>query len=83
MPIISYSCNCGKVFNKYFKKVDEILPQIICTFCGKEAKKVFGKTSTSHKITIDNGLMARSIDVDPNIMDINEERSSRDYSEED
>jgi hypothetical protein len=51
--------------------------------CGLEAKKIFGTTSNSYKITIDNGNMARSIEILPDIMSINDERSARDYSEED
>lgn len=81
MPLINYLCGCGETVKKYFKSAKDALPAVVCK-CGSEARKGFGATSSSHKITIDNGLMAKSITVDPNIMEINDERSSRDYSEE-
>ena len=82
MPLINYECSCGVVQKKYYKSAKEALSLVACK-CGLEAKKAFGSTSSSHKIVIDNGLMAKSVEVDPNIIEINDERSSRDYSEED
>lgn len=82
MPLISYECGCGDLCNRYFKSAKDSPATIICV-CGLEAKKAFGKTSSSHKITIDNGLMAKRVEVDPNIMQINDERASKDYTEED
>lgn len=82
MPLINYACSCGEVFKKYFKIAKDASPTSPCK-CGSDAKKAFGATSSSHKITIDNGLMAKKIEVDPNIMEINDERSAKDYTEED
>ena len=82
MPLINYLCDCGEVQKKYFKSAKDALSNVKCK-CGLEARKSFGATSSSHKITIDNGLMARSIEVDPDIMQINDERSAKDYTEED
>lgn len=83
MPLINYSCSCGDISKKYFKSAKEATSTVKCSKCGLEAKKSFGATSSSHKITIDNLGMARSLEVNPDIMDINDERSARDYSEED
>lgn len=82
MPLISYLCSCGDLSKKYLKSAKEALPTIRCG-CGLDAKKVFGTTSSSHKIVIDNGLMSRRVEVDPDIMVINDERSARDYTEGD
>jgi hypothetical protein len=82
MPLINYACSCGKTLKKYFKSAKESLSVVKCT-CGLEAKKSFGTTSSSHKIVIDNGLMARRLEVDPDIQEINDERSAKDYSEDD
>lgn len=81
MPLINYVCSCEKSFRKYFKSAKDATSTVKCE-CGLEAKKSFGATSSSHKVTIDNGIMARRIEVDPNIMEINDERSAKDYSEE-
>ena len=81
MPLINYLCGCGETLKKYLKTAKEALPTVKCK-CGLDAKKVFGATSSSHKIVIDNGLMARRIEVDPNITEINDERSAKDYTED-
>ncbi len=82
MPLINYACSCGKVLKKYFKSAKEAPSVYVCE-CGAEAKKAFGATSSSHKTVIDNGLMGRRLEIDPDIMEVNDERASRDYSEED
>lgn len=81
MPLINYLCGCGKVYKKYFKSAKEALLEVRCD-CGSEAKKVFGTTSSSHKTIIDNGLMSRRLEIDPNIMGVNDERSQKDYTED-
>lgn len=82
MPLINYLCACGEATKKYLRSAKDALPTVKCK-CGAEAKKVFGTTSSSHKITIDNGLMARRIEVDPDITEINDARSAKDYTEDD
>ncbi len=81
-PLINYLCDCGEVQKKYFKTAKEASPVSKCK-CGLEATKAFGTTSNSHKVTIDNGLMARRLEIDPSIQEINDERSARDYTEDD
>lgn len=81
MPLLNYLCTCGEIQKKYFKAVKDAPPSIECK-CGTKAVKVFGATSSSHLVTIDNGLMARKIEINPDIMEINDERSSRDYTDE-
>jgi hypothetical protein len=82
MPLINYVCSCGEVSKKYYKTAKDALPTVKCK-CGAEARKSFGATSSSHLITIDNGLMSKAVHVDPNIQEINDERSTKDYSEDD
>jgi len=82
MPLLNYVCSCGEVLKKYFKSAKDALSTVQCK-CGLEAKKSFGSVSSSHKIIIDNGLMARRLEVDPDITQINDERSSKDYTEDD
>jgi predicted nucleic acid-binding Zn-ribbon protein len=81
MPLINYACECGINLRKYVKSAKDAAASTVCT-CGKEAKKSLGATSSSYKVTIDNGVMARRVEVDPDIMRINDERSAKDYSEE-
>lgn len=81
MPLINYTCSCGEVYKKYIKSIKESTPTMPCK-CGSQAKKSLGAVSSSYKITIDDGRMARKIEVDPQIQEINDERSSKDYSED-
>jgi hypothetical protein len=81
MPLINYLCSCGEIQKKYFKSAKDSPSTLVCK-CGLEAKKAFGTTSSSHKTVIDNGLTARRLEIDPEIMEINDERSSKDYSDE-
>jgi uncharacterized Zn finger protein len=83
MPLISYSCSCGEVVKKYLKSAKDAAPTIECAKCGLDAKKSFGTTSSSYKVTIDLPGMARAIHVDPEIMSHNDQRNNTDYSEED
>lgn len=82
MPLLNYLCTCGEITKKYIKSMKDALPVVQCNKCSLDAKKVFGSTSSSHKTIIDNGLMARRLEIDPNIQEINDERSSRDYANE-
>lgn len=82
MPLINYCCECGNIVKKIFRKAKDIPKTIICEKCKKEMKKLLSSPSASSKITIDNGVQARSVEVLPNIIEINDERSSKDYREE-
>jgi hypothetical protein len=82
MPLINYECSCGEIQKKYFKSAKDALPIVKCK-CGLEAKKVFGNTSSSHKIVIDNGLMSRRLEISEDIQEVNDQRSVCDYTEED
>jgi hypothetical protein len=82
MPLINYLCECGKTTKKYVKLVADVLKTVDCAKCEHQASRVFGNTSSSTKVVIDNGLMARKLELDPAIMEINDERSAKDYSED-
>lgn len=82
MPLINYACICGVVTKKYLRSAKEASKLIVCPKCGLEAKRVFGNVSAEHLITIDNGIMQKSITVRPDISEINDERSARDYANE-
>ncbi len=82
MPLINYICSCGEISKKYFKTAKDVPSTVRCK-CESEARRAFGSTSSSHKIIVDNGLMARRLEIDPDIMEINDDRSKKDYSQED
>jgi hypothetical protein len=82
MPLIAYQCECKNSKKKYYRQVKDVPAFIICDKCGKESKKVLSSPTNSSKITVDNGLQARAVEIIPDIIEINKARSEKDYREE-
>lgn len=45
-------------------------------------KKQLSAPSSSSKVTVDNGVQARAVEVNPDIVEINEQRANKNYSED-
>jgi len=82
MPLIAYSCPCNHTVKKFVREARKALPFLVCDKCGLEMKKVLSSPTTSSKITIDNGVQARAVEILPNIVELNKERSNKDYRED-
>lgn len=82
MPLIAYSCDCGHILKKYFRQVIDAPAVFACNKCEKEMKKTLSSPSNSSKITVDNGIQARAVEITPDIVEINQERSNKNYREE-
>jgi len=82
MPLIYYACNCGKSVSKFFRTAKES-PSAIACMCGLEYKKQLSVPSSASKIVIDNGFMAKSVEVDLSIIDSNEKNSTKDFTKKD
>ncbi len=81
MPLFYYLCSCSAGSTKFYRKASEAPKIVSCVACGKEQRKQLSAPNSLSTILIDNGVQARSVEVNPNIIEINEERSSRDFSE--
>lgn len=79
MPLISYSCKCGETIKKFFREAAKAPPVFTCKKCSKEAKKCLSSPTIASKITVDNGVQPRAVEILPNITELMEERSSKDY----
>lgn len=80
MPLIKYACTndqCGKVNSKLYRTGFEVEKEIFCKECKSKSKRILSSPGSSSKITIDNGLQARAVEIDPNIMEINFERAKK------
>lgn len=78
MPLIKYLCtneSCKKAFSVFKKRAEDALSKISCKFCGTESKRVLSAPNSSSKISIDNGIQPRALEVDPNIMELREDWS--------
>jgi hypothetical protein len=82
MPLIAYLCECKNSKSKLFRRVADAPATIICDKCNKEMKKTLSMPSQSSKITVDNGFQARAVEIMPDIIQVNEERSKKNYRED-
>jgi hypothetical protein len=83
MPLIAYGCENSHVSKKFVRQAKDAPAFLICATCKSNMKKLLSSPSSISKITIDNGVQARSVEIIPNIVELNEERSSRTYRTED
>jgi len=82
MPLIAYQCECKNSKTKYYRQVKDVPAFIICDKCEKQMKKLLSSPTNSSKITVDNGLQARAVEIIPDIVEINQKRSDKNYREE-
>ena len=85
MPQIIYSrtCECKpKILKKIYRNGKDAPKTIACELCGVEAKRLLSAPSSEAKVFIDNGSMARRVEVNPEIVQINKERSEKNFSED-
>lgn len=82
MPLITYKCECGNTENKFIRKPKEAPITLSCNKCGKESKKMLSAPSSGSKIVIDTPGMARRIEVVPDIIELNKQRTDKDYSKD-
>lgn len=81
MPLIRYKCECTNSKGKMFRQASDAPASLPCAKCGKEMKRALSAPSSESKIVIDNGVQARSVEVNPDIVEINKERSEKNYRE--
>jgi tetraacyldisaccharide-1-P 4'-kinase len=81
MPLIYYLCSKGHGVSKFFRQAKDA-PAVLACECQEEAKKQLKPPSSVSKIIVDNGFQARAVEVNPDIVEINKERSQKDYREE-
>lgn len=79
MPLIAYKCDCGHAANKFFRRPKEAPPTSKCEKCSGDLKKQLSAPSSTSKIVVDNGVQARAVEVDLDIVKDIEERSTKDF----
>lgn len=82
MPIINYKCSCGNNCSK-FVRVTNNMPDIICNKCNEKMKRILSSPFTASKMVIDNGSQARSVEINQNTIELNEEKANIDYTKKD
>lgn len=82
MPMIRYACTdnkCGHTFTKLFRKGLDALPEFKCEKCEGKAKRTLSSPASASKITVDNGIQARAVEIYPDIDQINRDRARKPY----
>lgn len=83
MPIIAYSCTaCTNTVKKFHRQVPKGPADFSCEKCGADMKKLLSAPSSVSKISVDNGVQARAVEIIPDIVELNQERSDKNYRED-
>jgi hypothetical protein len=83
MPLIAYACSCGNNEKKFVRQAKDAPVSFLCAKCNSsEMKKQLSSPSSSSKITVDNGVQAKAVEINPDIVEINKARSEKDYRED-
>ena len=78
MPRILYLCSkCKQEFKKFFRSSNNISNKIECQ-CGGELLRQLSSPNQRSKIIIDNGVQAKAVEIDREIVEIIEDREKAD-----
>ena len=80
MPLLHYVCDCGNQTSKFYRQVKMAPVEFACS-CGKEYKKQLSAPSSKSVIQIDNGIQAKSVEVNLETIESNIQNSTKDFRE--
>lgn len=80
MPLISYLCSCSKSVTKFYRMVRDVPSGFTC-LCGLEMKRQLSTPSNASKIIVDNGIQAKAVEVDLQVIESNLINSTKDFTE--
>jgi len=81
MPLINYLCECNHSVSKFFRQVKDSPAFFSCTKCGKDAKKILMAPNSTSVLTVDNGVQARAVEVNLEIVESIKDRANKDAGE--
>lgn len=83
MPMINYKCqapDCGAFFSVLVKTSNQTstVPSAhACKVCGSMSKRQLSSPSSSVKITLGRETQARQVEIYPDVVELNHERSKK------
>lgn len=78
MPRVLYFCSkCNANDKKFYRSSKDILNKIQCA-CGGELARQLSSPTQRSKITVDNGVQAKAVELDREIVEIIEDREKAD-----
>lgn len=81
MPLIHYVCECSYSTSKFFRQVKDAPAFVLCKICSKDAKKTLSAPASTSVVSVDNGLQARAVEVNLELVKDIKERSTKDNRE--
>lgn len=67
--------------SKYFRRVPDAPAFFICEKCGKNAKKTLKAPASTSTIYVDNGIQARKVEVNLEVVEDIRNRSTKDFKD--
>lgn len=78
MPMIVFDCKCGNVKKKFFSNSKKITDNVECDKCKGKMVRQLSPPSQRSKMVVDNGVQAKAVELDREIVDIIEDREKAD-----
>lgn len=67
--------------SKFFRQIKDIPASFSCTKCGKDAKKILRAPSSTSVLVVDNGVQARSVEVNLEVVESIRDRANKNPGE--
>jgi len=82
MPVIIYQCSNGHVLKNLVRSVKNIPASLECKTCKEPMKRSLSAPSSTNVIVIDNGLQAKAVEINPNIVEMRDEKANKNLRED-
>jgi hypothetical protein len=83
MPILAYACEDGHVTKKFFRKLPGKDVTFVCPVCLKPVQHQLCAPNSQSIVTVDNGVQAKAVEVNLDMIEKIREQSVKDFSQKD
>lgn len=84
MPIIVFSCEDGHVTKKFFRRApDSGCAILACPTCHKPLYRQLSAPNSKSVVIVDNGVQAKAVEVNLDMVEKIREQSTKDFTQKD
>jgi transcription initiation factor IIE alpha subunit len=83
MPIMAFVCPDGHIVKKFLRKVPKGELSFRCPGCGKPLSHQLCAPNSQSLVIVDNGVQAKAVEVNLDMVEKIREQSTKDFSEKD
>lgn len=80
MPIICYACENGHYTKKFVRKPKDAPVTFPCPACEKPVERKLSAPSTASIVIVDNGVQAKAVEVNLDMVEKIREQSTKDFT---